>query len=230
MIDALPLATTLLALVFSITLYRHWRQRTGARHLLWWTIGVATFGIGTLAEAAVVLWGWQSWLFRIWYISGALAGGAPLAQGTVYLVHTRKTADRLAWALVGFIGIAATLVLLTPVSPLGSDPEALTGRVMAWSWVRAFTPVVNTYAVVYLVGGAAWSAVSYRLRGRGSRARAVGNMLIAIGGLAPAIGGLFTRFGRTGVLGVSLLIGLTLIWSGYRTVVGDASPSLHPDQ
>jgi hypothetical protein len=229
-VDYLPIATTFVAAGFSVVLYRHWQQRPGARYLLWWMVGVVMFGVGTLTEASVALWGWQPWLFRAWYVSGALLGGAPLAQGTVYLVHRRRTADRLAVTLIGFAAIAATFVILTPVTPLASDPEMLTGRVMAWSWVRAFTPFVNIYALVYLVGGAAWSAIRYRRRGEGSGRRAIGNTLIALGGLAPGIGGLFTRFGRTEVLFVTELIGLALIWAGYRTIVGDRTQSVYANQ
>ncbi|HLA66771.1 MAG TPA: hypothetical protein VJP05_04750 [Acidimicrobiia bacterium] len=230
LVDYLPVATTVVAVAFSVVLYRHWRRRPGVRYILWWMIGVIMFGLGTLTEAAVALWGWQPWLFRAWYLSGALLGGAPLAQGTVYLVHSRRTADRLAFALVLFVAVAGTFVLLTPVTPLASDPNALTGRVMAWSWIRLFTPFVNTYALAYLVGGAAWSAVRYKRKGEGSKGRAVGNTLIALGGLAPGIGGLFTRFGRVEVLFVTELIGLTLIWLGYRTIVVDRSPSVYPNQ
>ncbi len=230
LVDYLPIATTVVAAWFSVVLYRHWRRRPGARHVLWWMIGVVAFGVGTMTEAAVALWGWQPWLFRAWYISGALLGGAPLAQGTVYLVHRRRTADRLAVAMGAVAATAAVFVVLTPVTPVASAPESLTGRVMAWSWIRAFTPFLNTYALAYLVGGAAWSAIAYRRRGEGSRSRALGNTLIALGGLAPGIGGLFTRFGRVQVLFVTELIGLTLIWFGYRTIVADRSPSLYPTQ
>ena len=221
LIDYLPVVTTFVAFGFAVVLYRHWQRNPGARHLLWWTVGVITFGLGTLTEAAVALWGWHPWLFRAWYISGALLGGAPLAQGTVYLVHTRRTADRLAVALVAFVAVAATFVLLTPVTPMASDPGLLTGRVMGWSWVRAFTPFVNTYAVGYLVGGAAWSALRHRRAGGDGSGRATGNALIALGGLAPAVGGLFTRFGRTQVLSGTLLVGLVLIWLGYRRIEAD---------
>lgn len=213
----LPIATTLLAAVFVGVLYRHWR-RTGGPHLAWWMAGVAAFGIGSAAEGAVLMWGWQPWLFRMWYVSGALLGGAPLAQGTAYLVHRRETADRLAVGLAGFVAVAAASVILTPLTapPPGTD---LSGKVMVWSWIRALTPIINTYAVGYLVGGAAWSAIRYA-RQKGSGRRALGNTFIALGGVAPAVGGLFSRFGRAGVLSVTELVGLALIWLGYRTVVG----------
>ena len=40
-------------------------------------------------------------------------------------------------------------------------PHRLTGRVFGWPWVRLFSPVVNLYAVIFLIGGAVLSALRY---------------------------------------------------------------------
>jgi hypothetical protein len=225
--DYVPLATTALAAAFVVALFRHWRRRQGALHLLWWMIGVAFFGIAVLAEAIVTLGGWEPWLFRTWYISGALLGGAPLAQGTVYLLVDRRRAHALAVGLVAYASVAAVLVLLTPLSPDPSDPQALTGRVMEWGWIRALTPALNLYAVVFLVGGAAWSAIRYWRSGVGSRRRPVGNALIAAGAIAPALRGMVTRMGMADTVFVTELVGLALIFIGYRLIVGEPRSSEH---
>ena len=44
-------------------------------------------------------------------------------------------------------------------------------------------------------------------------------MVIAIGAILPGIGGTATRMGYTEVLYVTELIGLLLIWTGYRISV-----------
>ena len=54
--------------------------------------------------------------------------------------------------------------------------------------------------------------------------------LIAIGALLPGIGGAFTRAGYVEVLYVGELIGLILIFRGYRLIAGDRAPSIHPTQ
>jgi uncharacterized SAM-binding protein YcdF (DUF218 family) len=87
--------------------------------------------------------------------------------------------------------------------------------VLAWRWVRLFSPFINLYAVVFLVGGAIVSAVRYR-RTRETYSRFIGNMYVAIGAILPGIGGAFTRFGHTEVLYVTELIGLLCIYRGYR--------------
>lgn len=225
----LPVLTTVVAAVFSAALFRHWQHRPQARYLLWWTIGVAFFGLGTLAEAITTISGWHGPIFRLWYIAGALLGGAPLAQGTVYLLFSKRTADRLTVGLITYVVVAAGFVLATPLAVADAEPNRLSGEVITWTWVRFLSPVVNLYAVVFLIGGAIWSAIRYRRRG-GASSRVLGNWLIAIGAILPGIGGSFARAGVVEVLYVTELIGLLTIWAGYRVIVGDRVISIHSAQ
>ena len=230
MIKYLPIVSTMVAFPFMVVLWKHWRRNPRARFMLWWTIGIAMYGLGTLVEAATTLLGWHEPLFRTWYIAGALLGGAPLAQGTVYLLMKRRTADRLAVALIVYVSIAATFVLSTPLDASAVVDDRLSGSVMEWGWVRLMSPLVNTYALIFLVGGAGWSAWRYRRRSDRPRSRVVGNALIAVGGLLPGIGGSFTRAGHVEVLYVTELVGLILIWLGYRAIVSDDHETIHEAQ
>lgn len=210
-----PIATTVIAFLFAPVVYRRWKERRSGPHLLWWSAGIAMFGVGTLTESLTTLFGWNAWVFRSWYISGALLGGAPLAQGTVYLMFSRRLAHRLAAALAVAVLVASVSVLLTPIDHGLVEAHRLTGRVMEWQWVRLFSPFINLYAAVFLIGGAVVSA--WRFRGNpDARHRFVGNCFIALGALLPGIGGAATRFGHTEVLYVMELLGLILIWIGYR--------------
>lgn len=209
-----PIATSVFSLWFGSVLLRRYRQRGGLHHL-WWAIGVFAYAAGTLTESITTLFGWQEPVFRAWYISGALLGGFPLAQGTVYLLMARKKADRLTAAMLSVVAVAALFVLLTPIDARLAEPHRLSGRVMEWTWVRAFSPFVNLYAVTFLVGGAVYSALKYR-KTAGMSDRVIGNWLIAFGALLPGIGGSATRFGRVEVLYVTELIGILLIYLGYR--------------
>jgi hypothetical protein len=194
--------------------YRRWRARRPAPHLLWWAAGIALYGVGTLTESVTTLFGWSEPVFRAWYISGALLGGAPLAQGTVYLMFSRKVADRLAVALLAVVAVAAAVVLAAPIDHALVEPHRLTGRVMEWRQARLFSPFINTYAATFLIGGAVVSAWRFRSDPT-ARHRFVGNCFIAVGALLPGIGGTATRFGHTEVLYVTELVGLVLIWIGY---------------
>ena len=224
----IPLATTVLSVVFLAIITPHaWRKRSP--YLVWWAVGVLCYGIGTLVESLTSLFGWQEGLFRAWYISGALLGGAPLAQGTVYLLLRKKAADVLSVLLVAVVVTASVFVLLTPIAHAAVETYRLSGAVMEWGWVRLFSPFVNLYAFVFLAGGAAWSAWKYR-REAAARSRVVGNVLIAVGALLPGIGGSFTRFGHVEVLYVTELVGLALILAGYLTMRADRSASIHQNQ
>lgn len=214
-IHYLPIATTFVAALFAPVVFIRWRERRPAPHLLWWAGGIAMYGVGTLTESLTTLFGWSEPVFRVWYISGALLGGAPLAQGTVYLMFSRKLANRLTVALVSVVAVAATVVLLSPINRDLVEAHRLTGSVMEWRQARLFSPFINTYAAIFLIGGAVASAWRFR-RDPAARHRFVGNCYIALGALLPGIGGAATRFGHTEVLYVMELIGLILIWVGYR--------------
>jgi hypothetical protein len=213
----IPILTTVISFAFTVVLYKHWQFIPEAKYLMWWTIGTFFFGIGTLTESINTLAGWSIWNMKAWYISGALLGAFPLAQGTVYLLLKKKTADILTWFFIVYIVIASIAIILSPVNMSIVDPARLTGKVMIWKWARMFSILPNTYALVFLVGGAAWSAIQYARR-QGTGNRVLGNWLIAIGGILPGIGGSFTRFGYVEMLFVTEIIGISLIWVGYRVI------------
>lgn len=222
-IHYLPVTSLVVSLAFFGILFRRWTKKPTALHLLWWSIGVLFYAVGTFTEAYTTLAGWNLIIFKLWYISGALLGGAPLAQGTVYLLLPRKTANLLAVLMVGYATAAAICVILSPINLGKVDPTHLSGDVLSWGWVRALSPLLNTYALVFLVGGAAWSAWKYWKTGPAGKIW--GNALIALGGLLPGIGGSFTRLGQIEVLFVTELIGIILIWIGYETIERTNQPS-----
>jgi hypothetical protein len=210
----IPILTTVLAICFAPIVFRRWQLRKPAPHLFWWSMGIALYGVGTFTEGFTTLFGWNEVVFRSWYISGALLGGWPLAQGTVYLMFERRTATIMA-SIVGTVVVAGAIaVLLSPIDASLVEPHRLTGRVMEWQQARLFSPFVNLYAAIFLIGGAALSAWRYRVD-PSLRHRFIGNCYIAVGALLPGIGGTATRMGYTEVLYVMELIGITLIWIGY---------------
>jgi predicted secreted protein len=85
---ALPAVTSLLATIFAITVLARWRSN-GRRYLLFWGIGLCFYALGTAMEAAFGLFGWHPWLFRAYYLSGAVLTAAWLGQGTIFLLARR---------------------------------------------------------------------------------------------------------------------------------------------
>lgn len=218
LVHYVPVVTTILAVPFALEIYRRYREHPERLHLLWWAIGIATYGVGTFTEATTTLVGWNEPTFRAWYISGALLGGAPLAQGTVYLLLGKRTAHILTTLLIAYVVIASVFVVLSPIDYAQVEAHRLTGRVLQWQWVRAFSPIVNLYAVVFLIGGAILSALRYSTN-PATRHRVYANVLIATGAILPGIGGTATRMGYVEVLYVTELVGLLLTWMGYRMSV-----------
>src|SRR5215470_14006448 len=228
MISYIPVLTTLLSFFFLSRIVPHYRAK-GSPYLLWWTLGVLTFGLGTLTESINAIYGWSEWNTRVWYIVGALLGGYPLAQGTIYLLMKKRFADISAVVCTVVIVVAAVCVLSSPIEvPEGFDFR-LSGRVFVWQWVRAFSPLLNLYAFVFLFGGAVYSAIQYFAVETG-RKRFLGNILIAIGALLPGIGGTFTRFGYVEILYITEFIGLACIYFGYDMMRKDRASSLHANQ
>ncbi|HCM76670.1 MAG TPA: hypothetical protein DIS90_09830 [Cytophagales bacterium] len=228
-IHKIPILTTLLSVGFFTILYKHWDSKGRPPYLFWWTLGVLTYGLGTLTESIVGLFGWCAPIFKAWYILGALLGGFPLAQGSVYLMFSKRTGDIMGGIVVAIILIASVLVLLSPINYDLVEPARLTGGVLSWSKVRLITPFVNIYAFIFLVGGAFYSAYRYS-KERIYKNRFLGNLFIAFGGLLPGIGGSFTKFGYTEVLYVTELLGIILIYLGYTTIRQDKTLSVYAVQ
>lgn len=215
-IEYIPIATTLFSIFFVREIYLHYKERR-TKYLLWWTIGVLTFGLGTLSESVHALFGWNEINLKFWYIVGALLGGFPLAQGSVYLLMNRKFAHLTSITFIGFILVASYYVIKTPVLIPENFDFRLTGAVFEWEWVRDFSPIINIYSFLFLVGGAIYSATKYYgLKDR--KAHFKGNIYIALGALLPGIGGTFTRMGYVEVLFITELLGLLLIYFGYKII------------
>ena len=111
----IPIITTVISFAFAGVVMARWMDRR-ATHLLWWAIGLLTYGAGTITESATTLLGWHEPVFRAWYITGALLGGAPLAQGSVYLHLSRRTAHWLTTIVATLIVVASVCVMLSPIN------------------------------------------------------------------------------------------------------------------
>src|SRR5947199_10806908 len=112
MINYIPVLTTLLSVFCLSRIVPHYLSQRSP-YLLWWTLGVLTFGLGTLTESINAISGWSEWNTRIWYIVGALLGGYPLAQGTIHLLMKKRFADVSAAVCSTVILVGAICVLLS---------------------------------------------------------------------------------------------------------------------
>jgi hypothetical protein len=217
-VTVLPFISFVLSIVFAALLFKRYSERKGL-HLLLWGIGMVFYGIGGFCEAFYGAFGWNSVIFRLWYLFGAILVAAWLGQGTVYLLARRRWAHATMvilalGSLYGAIRVFTAQLdpsLMTTSVHTGSE---LSGHAIVTPGVRVLTPFFNLYGTVTLVGGAAWSAWIF-FRKRILLHRTIGNVLIAVGAMLPAFGGTFSRFGVPAALYLGELFGALLIFAGF---------------
>ena len=127
---------------------------------------MACYGVGTALESAVTLAGNTVLLTKLWYVAGAVLGGYPLAQGSLYLLTSRRFANRATAVSLPRDGGRHPRPALAGRARL--EAHRPSGAVLAWGWVRLLTPFINGYAVV------SWSAAQSSARGASGRARTPG--------------------------------------------------------
>jgi hypothetical protein len=215
----LPILTTIFSAFFLFDIGGRYLKKGGS-HLMWWAIGVFTYGLGTFFESYITLFGNSPILNKSWYVAGAILGGYPLAQGSVYLHMSRRTANILTAITLPFIILSATFVFLSPLDATLLESFRPSGASLQWQWVRLLTPFINTYSAIFLIGSAFYSALRYRKVENG-RNRAIGNTFITIGALLPGIGGGMAKAGIVEALYIGEFVGIILIYIGYRTCLTD---------
>lgn len=209
----ISLLTTLTGLALAIQVGRQYLERRKPHQLLW-AIALLMFVVGAACQFIGVWFGWSPFVYRLWYLAGALLTAAYLGQGTAYLQFKRRTADiLLAVLIVG--SIAAGLAVFTAPVDLQAalSGSTATGKGMP-SFVRLMTPFFNIFGTMMLAGGALKSSWFFLWSG-GSLKRAVGTALVAIGAIITASGGTLTRFNILEALYITEFLGLLCIFAGF---------------
>ena len=229
----IPVLSTLVTFAFAVAVFRRYLLRRGP-HLLMWTIGLLWYGLGTLAEVFLGLT-FSDFVLKLWYLSGAMLTAAWLGQGTVHLLIRRRG---VAWTLTGILTavslLAATLILLAPLTPGAASysvAQAISsqykGILTRGGLTIALTILLNLYGTIMLVGGAIYSAYIF-WRKRVLFNRMIGNVLIAAGALAPAMAGSFVKLGLADVLYLSELVGVILMYIGFLQATTVPAPATAP--
>lgn len=220
----------------AVVLSRWWevRHKKGKLHLLAWGIGLLMYFLGTLSQVVLAIV-WSPFFFALWYWTGALMVAPWLGQGTAYLLIRRgNIARNLQMALV--LVMCMTLpwtIFFTPMNDSawqpGVDiteiyrdhPDPVTGETISGimqgssrGTVRFFSPIMNVWGTILLVGGAIYSASLFRKK-QIMPNRLYGNVLIAVGGLLPALGGVLIRLGDPSYKYLGELGGAIFIFAGF---------------
>lgn len=227
---------TLVTGIFTLLVFRRWLEKRGegkaAPHLLAWSIGLLMFFLGLLSQV-VLYFTWSPFFFALWYWSGGLMVAAWLGQGTLYLLLRKGNIARNVQMVLIIVSLMTLpMTFMTQFRPenweYGADMTEIyrdvteNGEVVrsgifpaeSRGTVRFFSPIMNIWGTIALVGGAIYSAMLFR-RKEIMRDRMVGNLLIAAGGLLPAFGGALIRLGDPSFKYVGEMAGAVLIFMGF---------------
>jgi hypothetical protein len=202
---------------------RRWVLRRKV-HFLFWGIGLAMFGIGSLAEAFFAFGSWSAPVFFAWYLCGAVLNAAWIGHGTLLLLVRKRWARLVTAGLVlaslAAIGLMVQAILKTNGAayvagiPIGEQYRSLMPAISEGGLVRLTTPFFNIYGLLTLVGGALWSSWQF-LRKQVLPNRVAGNALIAAGALSVALAGTLTRLGVGTYLYLGELVAAGLMYAGF---------------
>ncbi len=210
-----------IATAFAVQLFITWRARKRF-HAEIWVVAFGAYAVATWSLAHGLAFGWTSISFRAFYFLGAIANISLLAVGSLAL--WRESAGRRAltpvslWLVFGFFStFLAPFVTSLPSEriPEGSEVFDFTFMIEAVTLPgpRLFAAVSGAVGSIVII---LLAAISATRSWRTNRRLAYGNLLIVGGVLLPAFGGSLTALGESSALAVSLALGITLLWWGYR--------------
>ena len=106
---ALPLLSAILSFVFAGMVFDQWWQRRHNFQLVWF-LGLLWYGIATGCEFLGGAFGWNTGVYRVWYLVGAFLVPAYLGAGTLYLLNKTRFGYFVAAsvALGGLFSLLAT--------------------------------------------------------------------------------------------------------------------------
>jgi len=205
---------TLVSAAFALTVWLQYRRKRQPYHQAW-AIGLAMFAIASAAGLAARSGSATEDEYRLFYLFGAILNVAWLAVGTLYVTVRRPFADAglvFAYAL----SVVATIAVFS--SPVDLTAALDSGRGFERApLVRILAGVGSGLGSVVLFGGALRSAWVF-LRRRHNGRRALANVVIAVGVLIVAAGGTATFTGASGLVELTNLVGVTVMFAGFLIV------------
>jgi hypothetical protein len=210
----IPAITALVAAVFALVVLRQYAGHRKTYQLMWAT-GFGMFAVAAFAGYLARSGGATDTEYRLFYLFGAILNVAWLALGTVYLLAPRRWA-RLALVAVALLSAVAAYAVFAPPVDLAAG---VAGRPAYpnGSLPRLLALIGSGVGSVVLIGGALWSAWIF-LRKRHNGRRALANVIIAVGVFIVAFGGTAAFTGLGGILELTNLIGLAVIFAGFLLI------------
>lgn len=253
---ALGVVATAVSTVFALSMFKRYRIRGGKHHAAWGA-SMAMFAAASAALTAGLAFGWNSEIFKVYYLFGAILNVPYLGLGNVYLLWGDR-AGYVGQLILGAFLIAAVVTILTaPVSNPPSGTEIPSGKEVYASESHALLPAGcegerapdcvpfvkrdpiavlprifavfgNIFGTLMVVGGTVISAIRF-LRRRKTDPFAG---RLALGNILIAVGVMIVASGGTSArLGTTSILPLTLA-AGVSVIYSGfrvASRKLEPD-
>ncbi|WP_243090733.1 hypothetical protein [Thermus neutrinimicus] len=206
--------------LFGLT-FRRYQGRPSLHNALY-SLGLFLFALAVSAELLAKLLGaWNPFLYRLWYLAGAMHGVTFLGLGSLALLNP-KLARGLLWVLLPFILYGLFLVASAPLdfsrlpfphAPLGQafpEPSLTSPRL----WTIPF----NLLGTVLMAGVALYTTLLFWRR---NPLRAQGTGLIFLAAMVLASTSTLNRFGVVGLEEAGRAFGVALLYLGV--VLADRS-------
>lgn len=216
----IPVFSTIVTFAFTLAVFQRY-QKKGGKHLLFWSVGLFLYGLGTLSEV-VLGFVFNEWALKVWYLTGAMLTAAWLGQGSIHLLFRKnRWAEYLMYLLAVVSIVALVLIFLAPLTGkqagynfAGTVSGQYKEILERSGWLIFLTIILNIYGTLGLVGGAGYSAFLF-WRKKVLAERMFGNILIAFGAISPAMAGTLVKAGIVDALYLSELLGAILMFIGF---------------
>lgn len=204
------------ATVFAVDLWINYARKPRP-HVLAYGIGITMFALATWALFGAMMMGWNPFLYRVFFLFGAVLNIPYLALGSMFLVGGKRAGHVMTVLLGAFSAIAITLV-----STVGFQRELPDGGIPHDIFASGFGP--RMFAAI---GGGMGATILIVLalvsiiRFRKTAPRVMwGSLLILLGTLAASAGGTNLALGEASTFALSLFLAATLIFAGYKVASG----------
>lgn len=223
---AFPALTAVVLAVLSYAVYGQWRSRHRSQQLAW-TVALLWGLIGTLAYIGAILAGDNAWLFRLYYMGGAVLIAPLLGVGSAYLLPNKLWARLLLGITILSAALAAVGLLAFPLNTRAlADLAAGAGTGVVTSGVVIVPLVVgNALGTVAVVGVALRSIFAAVFGGR-PWGLVWGNGLIAVGALLIAEAGSVARLGNGEAFWGTMTVGWIVLYGGFALMAAAVPESV----
>ncbi|WP_460171983.1 hypothetical protein [Thermus sp. FJN-A] len=199
--------------LFGLTFARY--RRRPSLHNAFYSLGLLFFALAVSAELMARLGGaWSPFLYRLWYLTGAMHGVTFLGLGSLALLNPKAARALLLWLspfiLWGFFLVASAPLdfsrLPEAYAPLGTafPPPSPTSP-------RLWTIPFNLLGTVLMAGVALYTTLLFWRR---NPLRAQGTALIFLAALVLASTSTLNRFGVVGLEEAGRAFGVFLLYLG----------------